>query len=240
MNIHFSTIVKKYIVLLLFFSTNLYSQSNLATENIIETPFIEVNGKAEQWIIPDRFFLEIRISEEYKSKVKISLEEQEEKLISLITKLGIPKDRLSLSDANSGYVRIKRKTKDVLTRKEYILEIHDTETLSKAFQAFDEFEITDVSIQRVTHSQMDELVKEVKILAIKAAKNKADYLLNAVGEKTGKPIVIKEIMPETNNIVRMRSNISAPQGFFESNKLMDVSFEKIKIESMIYAKFSIL
>lgn len=240
MNVQFKTILKNLSLILLLFSTNLYSQSTFVTKSNNEMPFIEVNGKAEQWIVPDRFYLAIRISEEYKSKTKISLEAQEEKLFSLITNLGIPKERLSLSDANSGYVRIRRKTKDVLTKKEYILEIHDTETLTKAFQEFDDFEITDVSIQRITHSQIDELVKEVKILAIKAAKNKADYLLEAIGEKAGKPMVIHEIIPETNNVIRMRSNISAPQGFIVANKLMDISFEKIKIQSEIYVKFSIL
>ena len=48
---------------------------------------------------------------------------------------------------------------------------------------------------------MTEIRREVKIEAIKAAKAKAEYLLNAIGEKVGKAISIKEGEESTNSWV---------------------------------------
>jgi uncharacterized protein YggE len=97
---------------------------------------------------------------------------------------------------------------------------------------------------------MDSLRKEVKILAIKAAKDKADYLLTAIGEQTGKPLVVKEneILPNrTLANVNVRGSRSSETEYFvdgvkmKSDDNNEIQFQKIKIQTStsIYVKFSI-
>ena len=100
-----------------------------------------------------------------------------------------------------------------------------------------------VEIQSTT---IDSLRKEIRIAAIKAAKTKADYLLNAIGEQTGKPLIVREnsVLNEnvyTRNVNRV-SNYSNTRFLEESDKSTDdeeIQFQKIKIQSSIYVKFLI-
>lgn len=211
---------------------------------ITEQPFIEVTGTAEKEVVPDEIYIGIIIREKYINKTKVSIEEQEEKLKSIIKSLGIELNNLFLSDANADYVKIKWQKKDVLTKKDYTLKLTNATTVGQLFVELEKIEINDAFVSNVSHSKMEILKKEVKIEAIKAAKDKADYLLNAINEQTGKPLIIKE-----NDILNHRklSSVSAnilinSNGFVEKDKYDDnheIQFQKIKIQSSIYVKFSI-
>jgi hypothetical protein len=94
---------------------------------------------------------------------------------------------------------------------------------------------------------MDSLRKEVKILAIKAAKDKAEYLLTAIGEQTGKPLIVREvdILPNQtySNVSRVVGTENAwTNNYNEKNKDKEgneIQFQKIKIKTSIYIKFLI-
>src|SRR6185436_3078476 len=182
---------KIHVALLFFlaFVNAAYSQSKTDLE---EKPYIEVTGTSEKLVVPDEIYVKIVIREKYVGKEKITIESQEGKLKAGLNEIGIDLQNLSLADANADYVRVKLWSKDVLTRNEYLLKVSTATILGKVFQKLDQLEITDAFIIRVEYSKIDSLKKEVKILAIKAAKEKADYLLQAIGEQAGKPLIIQE------------------------------------------------
>jgi uncharacterized protein len=223
-----------------------YGQTNnLKTE---EQPFIEVTGTAEKEVIPDEIYIKIIIRERYVNRVKVTIEEQEEKLKEAIKSLGIDLSNLNLSDANADYVRIHWHKKDVLTKKDYTLKVSTATSVGQVFTELEKLEITDAFITRVNHSKMESLRKEVKILAIKAAKDKADYLLIAIGEQTGKPLVIKENEISTNytiSNVNVRGDRAGGTEYYidglknKSEEDNEIQFQKIKIQSSFYIKFSI-
>ncbi|MER3497340.1 MAG: hypothetical protein C4308_01230 [Chitinophagaceae bacterium] len=79
---------------------------------------------------------------------------------------------------------------------------------------------------------------------MKAAKDKVDYLLTAIGEQTGKPLVIKEIEDNISNalygnvagiVLRGATTVSNNFKGLENQ----ISFIKIKIRYDIFARFSI-
>jgi uncharacterized protein len=210
------------------------------TTNSHEKPYIEVNGTAEKEIVPDEIYIAIVIREKYENRVKVTIDNQEEKLINAIRSLGIEGSNLYLSDANADYVKIKWHRKDVLTKKDYLLKVTNATTVGQVFQKLEEIEINDAYISKVSHSNIDNLRKEIRILAIKAAKEKADYLLNAIGEKTGKALIVNE---KNQNTITQR-NISANTfsvNETKSNALSnyEIQFQKIKLTASIYVKFSI-
>jgi len=240
--------IAKLIFLTIFTSISFinYGQVNMPTKD--EIPIIEVMGTAELEIIPDEIFISIIIREKYVNRTKVNIEEQEEKLKSALKSIGVDLTNLFIADVNADYVRVRWQKKDVLTQKDYTLKVADAKTLGLVFQELEKLEINDAFISRINHTKIDSLKKEVKIMAIKAAKEKADYLLDAIGEKTGKALWIKEndiptilknmpgVFPKTSVSGR---NIHQVDGVKIINENDEIEFQKIKLNSSIYAKFSI-
>lgn len=213
-----------------------------------EIPYIEVTGTAIKEVIPDEIYIRIIIREKYINRTKVSIEEQEEKLKIVVKSIGIDLINLCLSEASSDYVKIRWQKKDVLTNKEYILRVSNATTVGQVFFELEKLDITEAIISKVNHTEMDILEKEVKIQAIKAAKDKADYLLTAIGEQTGKPLIIREDKFSSN---QMNSHLPIPQllpnnstyneggAKMKTDENNEIQFKKINIHTSIYVKFSI-
>ena len=227
-------------------ATTALSQSQGTNQD--ELPYIELIGSAEKEVIPDEIYLGIILHERFVNKEKISIEEQEDKLKTALKGLGIDLKNLYLSDANADYLKIRWQKKDVLTKKDYTLKVANATAVGLVFQELETLEIKDAFVSSVSHSKLDSLRREVKIMAIKTAKDKADYLLAAIGEQTGKPIIVKETdassMANAPGLVTLRGSRSEPQYYFvDGIKVRDkddeIQFQKIKLQSNIYVKFLI-
>ena len=216
--------------------------SQIANAN--EQPYIEVTGTAEKNVIPDEIYVGITIHEKYINKTKITIEEQEEKLKGILKALGINLQNLYLSDITADYVKVYRKKEDVLTKKNYSLKVSDAVTVGKVFYELDKLDITDAHISKVSHSKLDSLKREVKVIAMKAAKEKADYLLEAIGEHTGKPLIVRESEPAyysniSNAYVNNSYSFSSGTEGLKYGSDEGIQFQKMKILSSTYVKFSI-
>jgi uncharacterized protein YggE len=227
------------IVVALINTTNTFGQTKVDCE---EKPYIGVTGSADQEVIPDEIYINIIIREKYVNKEKVTIEIQEEILKTYLKDIGVDIKNLYLSDANADYVKVNWRTKDVLTKKDYTLKVSNATTVGQVFQQLDKLEITDAFIAKVNHSKLDSLNKEVKILAIKAAKNKADYLLTAIGEQTGKPLIVEERengITSREKVLYSGRYIDGVRVTSDSDKEEELQFKKIKIEAFIYVKFAI-
>jgi uncharacterized protein YggE len=220
--------------------------ASLCSQNpvIEEKPYIEVNGAGELEVIPDEIYVAITLRERSINKKTVTVEEQEQNIKNALKNLKVDLKNLSLSDANADYVRIEWRKKGVITQKQYSLKLSNATILGQVFTELDKLEITDAYVSHVQHSKIDSLRKVVKIMAIKAAKNKADYLLGAIGEKTGKPQIVRENDAQYPQPVWAMANARGRMDKIESyenepNYPDPIDFKKIKIESSIYVKFSI-
>lgn len=208
-----------------------------------EPPYIEVNGMAEKEVVPDRIYLGILIRERITGKDKVTVAQQEEKLKSGLKRKGIALENLYLSDANANYYHHKWRNREVISQTQYELRLGNATEVSEVFALLDEIEITDAWISKVDHSRMEELKKDLRIEAIKSAKAKSDYLLNAISQQTGKALIVRE------------NEVYQPPVYFNkmANAQMDmlevagaatpayepVDFRKIKIQTSIYVKFEV-
>jgi uncharacterized protein len=157
-----------------------------------EKPNIEVTGSGEMEVVPDEIYVSIVLREKNKNNDKWKIEVQEDKLLQKLKENGFDIKNLSLSGADGDLqYRVFRKDR-VLTEKRLLMKVKDAGEVNKLFQILDELEIEDAGISKTSHSELEKFRKEVKIEAMKAAKDKADYLLTAIGEQTGKPLVIRE------------------------------------------------
>jgi len=208
-----------------------------------ETPSIEVVGTGEMEIVPDQIYISFTLKERFEGKTKIRLEDQEKDMKKKLDKLGIDLKDLQLADATSDFITIKRKKKDVIASKDYILMVSTTGTLAKVFELLDEINAFNADIQRVDHTEIKKFRKEVKMQAVQAAKEKAAYLLEAIGETIGKPILIqeRETYDEFQPMRKMAlmSNVSMEAAGDAAEALPELSFQKIKLKYSVFARFAI-
>ena len=221
----------KILTFLLIASTFSFGQ-NLKNET--EKPFIEVIGTATKLVTPDKIFISITLSDKTIGKESYTIEKQEEKLKTAIKGLNIDLKNLYLSDSNSEITRYKKRETGIRLSKEYTLIVKNAEEVSQVFKELNKIEIKEASIEKAESSEIDTIRKEVRIEAIKAAKEKATYLLAAIGEQLDKPLIIREesIMPD--NVM-----LSNSFNYFKESKTEEISFEKIEVKFSYYVKYSI-
>lgn len=203
-----------------------------------EKPYIEVTGTAEKEVVPDIIYVIITLKNKVRNKENYTVVQQEAKLIQALQQIGIDIKNLSLSDASSDIIVYKRKEKGVEEIKEYTLKLSTASQVTKVFETLHTINIKEAEISKTDHSQIDSLRKEVRIAALKAAKDKAIYLLEAVGEQPGKPLIIREDSIEA--LLRGRHNVSSNVSLkSEDYTLPDVSFKTINIVFSYYVKYAI-
>jgi uncharacterized protein len=209
---------------------------------------IEVSGSAERLITPDEITFKITVAERMEKKEKLTIEQQETQLRAELTKIGIdPAKNLSVFDISSNYIPRKR-VRDTLGTKDYRLKVRDVNKIASLIELVDALNITKLDLLDTEHSEITRLRRETKIDAIKAAKEKADYLLSAIGQRAGKPVLIQEAPDESSIPLNGRVNSNIRSNSFgyglvgpgASGTADDaLSFTQIRLRYVIVAKFEI-
>ena len=213
--------------LLLTISLTGFTQVQTGDKNFIDQNYIEVTGRAEMSIVPDLIYLKIIMSDK-DNKNKQSLDDIEKTMISKLIDIGIDINKdLSVKDFVSNFKSYWISKTDIVLTKEYELIIHDTKTLKKVYSEFQKLGISNVTIDKLDHSKIDQFRKEVKINAIKAAKDKAEALTLSINQTIGRAIYIQELDNQylyKNSNIRIRgvssgisSESSTPELEFEEN-----------------------
>ncbi|MGL4364132.1 MAG: SIMPL domain-containing protein [Bacteroidales bacterium] len=231
--------MKKTLFLLTLFTFTITTYAE--TKNFIDQPFIEVAGSAKKEIAPDKIFLTITINDK-ENKAKKSVEALEKEMFTTLKNLNIDVSKnLVVLDLSSNFKASWYKGKDIVSTKQYELLIKSATEAGNAIVALEEIGISNIQLDRIDHSQIEKIKREVKIAAILDAKSKASDLLTAIGQKSGRALWILEIdrpstMYRTHEPMMARANTM--------NNLTDavnpeIEFQKIKIEYSIMAKFAI-
>lgn len=205
-----------------------------------ETPnYIVVNGKAIQKVVPDEIYISI-ILIEGDGRNELTIVQQEEKLKKGLTDAGIDLSNLKVVDAYGNMQnRILGKDK-FKEKKEYMLMVGTALEVSKVFEVADKQGVDDVRINHVDHSKITEYRKQVRIEAIKAAKEKAEYTLDAIGQKCGTPLSIREVSntPRYEYNAPMFNNFIQPRGY-SSGSTTVLQFDEIVITCEFEVYFQI-
>lgn len=247
--------MKKTVLVLLVFAFS-FINAQMQNNGIDTRNYIEVTGTSETEIVPDEIYITIILKERFEGKEKITLEKQEATLKQALADLGIPLADLSLSDANADYRKVKMSKKDLIASKNFLLKLTNVASLDKIYKKLDEQNAEDAFVSKLNHTKLQEFAKENRIKAIKAAKDKVDYLLAAVGQQAGKPLLIDEIENSIYNQPNMSyanpyyyrnsrmSNVAQSVSYGDDRFLEDtnkeISFTKIKIKASYFVKYEIL
>lgn len=199
--------------------------------------YIQVNGRAEREVTPDEFYLSVVINER-DSKGKISVEQQQRDMIAALKRLGVDTGKqLKVANLSSEFFR-KRSS---LATAKYQLQLGSAAEVSKVWQALDELGISNVSIQRVTHSQIEQFKREVRVEAMRNARENAETLAEAIGQSVGKCFYVYDPNSDAapyyyNNTVMVRSMAKAEMDTaVEEEEPLD--FKTIRLQYNLQTKF---
>ncbi len=199
--------------------------------------YIQVNGRAEREIAPDEFYLQIVINER-DSKGKVSVESQQRDMIAALKRLGVNVEK-QLKVANLSSEFFKKNT-SVATAK-YQLQLGSSAEVGKVWQALDGLGISNVSILKVSHSQLERYKSEVRVEAMRNARQNAATLAEAIGQTIGKCFYVydsnNDVMPVFyNNMAVMRSAKAFDAAEAAAGE-EPLDFKTIKLQYSVQAKF---
>ncbi|MCW3462767.1 SIMPL domain-containing protein [Chitinophaga nivalis] len=227
----------------LFFAFSSFAQQ---ADNKQPVKKIEVNGTAEMEITPDEIYISISLKEYLKGKTKTEISTLEKQLQKAVQDAGIAKENLTIENVygnNYDYWVKKKNPLEFMARKQYRLKLNKLDKINDILGAVDAEGIENTRVSSYTSSKMEEYRKEVKIKALQAAKNKADYMLNAIGSKIGDVIEIQEIStdnysdvrPEYSNVMMYKAGVAADNG----GEVSSIEFKTIKIRAEVRTVFGI-
>lgn len=161
---------------------------------------ITVSGSAETQVTPDIIYISISLKEYLKdgnSKKKVDITTLENELFNAVQKAGLDKANLTINNLAS-YTNVveKKKNPDYLAGKQYRLKVTDLNKWNEIIGSVDPKGVAYTSIDSYDYSKIESLRKELKVKALLAAKEKATYLVQALGDKLGSAIDIQEINNE--------------------------------------------
>lgn len=149
---------------------------------------VVVTGQASRTVQPDKFTLSITVRE-MENRGKQSLYEQEQKIISALTNVGI--DAESKLKLQNNYSTNQRRSTAVEVRV-YTLTVMGSEMLNKAFAALDALNLWSVELSRAECTKLSAIRKELRKEAIRNAQQRAKDLAEAIDQSIGECIYIND------------------------------------------------
>lgn len=225
---------------LLLLCANIYGQNG--SKNFIDQNYIEVSRKAEMEVTPDKIYLQIQLSEK-DDKNKLTITERETQMFKKLEEIGIDLSKdLVVKDISSNFKFYFLSKNDILLTKEYQVLIRDGKTAGRIFLDLEKIGISNISIEKLDHSQIEDFRKETKISAIKAAREKAELLTQAIDQEIGRAIYVKELNNVVGHAPSMANNITirgASSIYGSKSSDLEVDFEKISLEYSILCRFEL-
>ena len=235
--------MKTFVVLVTLWLSGILAISAQEDNN---SRYIEVTGSSETELIPDEIHFMITIKEywqeefEKKSKpedyqTKVPVNEIEHNLMSALKQAGIAPSDIQTKEVGDYW---RERGKDFLISKTFDIKLQNPDQINRIIQTVNTKGIQSMNIGELKNKDLQEYRKQGKIEALKAARQKADYLVAAMGQKLGN--VLRIVEPEERSFSYFQpqsamSNVAIPS--YDSNP---ENFRTIKLRYQMTARFEIL
>ncbi|PWU03350.1 MAG: hypothetical protein C5B52_03400 [Bacteroidetes bacterium] len=252
---HPSSIKKKTMkkILAALVLTGIIQTATVKAQNTQVNPYpktISVSGSAELEIIPDEIYVQVDLREyEKKGSGKIDLETIKKNFLVACKTIGLPDSAISVAsyngyDRNYWLIYKKKKNPDLIASITYQIKFNSVSKMDDLVKLLDDEATQNFTIVKTSHSKISDYRKALKIQAIKAAKDKATYLAESIGEKSGEAVTIEEpveseIYPQpmyANTIMYKKATANESDPSDEGGQ---VDFQKIKLRFEVRAVFAL-
>ena len=181
-----------------------------------ERRYIEVTGSSEIEVVPDEIHLLIQIKEYWK---------EEKDLRRVLSRAGISDEAIRVQEIGDYW---RQKGKEFLIGKQLDIRFTDFEKINAVIKKIDTKGIESMRIGELKHKDLPNYRKQGKIEALKAAREKASYLVEAMGQKLGE--VIRIVEPASSyvspySLYQAQSNVSMGTAATEQYRVIKLRYE---------------
>lgn len=243
------------ILLLVFVANTFFAGAQSLYTSTINDKTISVTGSAALEIVPDEIYLQVDLKEyQKKGKEKVDIDQIKKSFIQSCNDAGIADSCITVynyegTNGKSWTLRRKKDQEDLKATISYWIKLNAPSKVDELVNRLDDDATTNFFIAEVSHSKIIEFRKQLKVQAIKAAKEKAIYLTEAINEKIGKAITINEPSEyySTDSRDNYRSSLNFlsnsnanTNGLYESGESnSNIDFKKIKLRFEVSVVFAL-
>lgn len=218
------------LVAALMLTTSLYAQQT----NVMDQPYIEVSGRAEVEVVPDKIYVQITIDGD--SKGQETVLQQEEEMVQRFDALGIDVEKkLVVQELFNSAL----KSNKVTTFKMYRLEVNSATQLAHVFQALQAIGIAQAEIESVDVSNKEELIQKIRAEAAQNARQNALVLANALGQELGEALYVQDYSTSPYEYMNMSTRDYAMAEVREvvAEVAPVLEFQKVTFNSSVRVRF---
>jgi uncharacterized protein len=212
---------------------------------------ISVIGSAEMEVIPDEIYVQVDLRE-YKKKGedKVELDKIKADFIANCKSVGIADSNIAVASYDgynmSAIWRRRKKDPDLMASIIYQIKFSNTKLIDALVDKLDDQATSNFGIVRTSHSKMRDYRKQLKVMAVKAAKEKAQYLSESISEQVGQAITIDEPdessssdvvngrLRASNSVIKELKSYEVYQGYDTG-----IDYKKIKLRYDVKVLFAL-
>jgi uncharacterized protein YggE len=202
----------------------------------LDSPYVSVNGYAVMEVEPNEITISITIDEK-DSKGKISLKQQEQTMVSRLQKLGIDTEKSLFVE---GFSSSSYRRNDGTLYKNYALIVDSHDLVNKVFEDLQRFGINKLVVTKRSRNDIAALRSELRVAAVKNAKEKAMELAGALGLEVGVAIQIEDYSNDSDPIMFRGVTLGYQANYRKDSDVEDYvapEFQKIKLDYRVRVVF---
>ncbi|HEY6956324.1 MAG TPA: SIMPL domain-containing protein [Flavisolibacter sp.] len=208
---------------------------------------ITVTGSAEMEIVPDEIYAMVDLKEyEKKGQGKVAIDKIRQDFLAAVRSLGLPDTAVSVA-AYDGYngnpwLRKKNKKDELYASITYQVKLKTAAQVDQLVDRLDDNATSNFYIARTSHSKLAEFRKNLKIQAIRAAKEKAAYLAEAINEQVVVAVTINEPNEYFQPYYNLASNRMMKAEAVQMDQAADqpqADFKKMKLKYDVTVVFAL-
>jgi len=207
---------------------------------------ITVTGSAEMEIVPDEIYVSIDLKEyDKKGQGKISIEKIRQDFLAAVRSLGTADSNVSVAaydGYNNPWLRKKNKKDELYASITYQVKLKTAAQVDQLVDKLDDNATQNFYISKTSHSKLEEFKKNLKMQAVKAAKEKANYLAEAINEQVGVAVTINEPMEYYQPYVSFgyaSKRVMSAQVDQSANDQPQADFKKMKLKYDVTVVFAL-
>jgi uncharacterized protein YggE len=219
-------------------------------QQVVVNPYpktITVNGSAELEIVPDEIYVMVDLKEyEKKGQGKVAIDKIRQDFLVAVRSLGLPDSAVSVAaydGYNNPWLRKKNKKTELYASITYQVKLKSALQVDQLVDKLDDNATSNFYIARTSHSKLEEFKKNLKIQAVKAAKEKAGYLAEAINEQVGAAVTINEpneyFQPYYGVVSNRMVKAEALQMSDQSANQTQADFKKMKLKYDVSVVFAL-
>ena len=236
-----AAVMKKFLIFaagLAMLSTAAMAQQNNQSQN-----YIAVNGYAEREVTPNEIYISITIDESSSRNSKTTVAEQERRMVDALEKIGIDTETLlQVGDMSGDLTNYILRRDRVQTSKNYVLKVSDAATMASVFQTLGDLGVSSISLMKATRNDVEQIQLELRAEAIRNAKDIADTLAEAIGQKAGKALMITDNSYYGNGTIYFSNPVMMTRAMdtaVEETASSKLDFQDIKISCSVNVRFAL-